>query len=124
MHTRLPGGIFLLYQTHGAVNVAGPIKPEEVSQQKEALIPSEVFEVFNRLIAEDWDEDVNRAIVDQGEAAEAIASALHITKEQVYDRHLLNVEPAYRRAGWLVEYDKPSYCETYPATFTFRKSTR
>jgi hypothetical protein len=33
---------------------------------------------------------------------------------------LLDIEDTYREAGWKVEYDKPAYCENYPANFTFR----
>jgi hypothetical protein len=32
---------------------------------------------------------------------------------------LLDIEPIYREAGWIVEYDKPAYCENYDANFTF-----
>lgn len=34
-------------------------------------------------------------------------------------QHWLNFEGAYRRAGWKVEFDKPGYNESYPATFKF-----
>ncbi len=44
-----------------------------------------------------------------------------MSSSEIYERHLLDVEPSYRAEGWEVEYDKPGYNETYEATFTFRK---
>lgn len=44
-----------------------------------------------------------------------------LTRDQIFSRCLLDFEPAYRNAGWLVEYYKPAYFENYTPTFTFRK---
>ncbi len=44
-----------------------------------------------------------------------------VTSTTVCDNHWLDVEDVYREAGWVVEYDKPGYCESYEATFTFKK---
>ena len=43
-----------------------------------------------------------------------------VTRSTLFDNNWLDIEPIYRRAGWVVEYDKPAYCEDYPATFTFK----
>lgn len=101
--------------------MSGPLKPSEVQQKKNASIPEEVFEVFNSLIVEKWSESSREAVIHQCEAAERVATALKITKGEVYDRKLLDVESTYRQAGWKVEYDKPAYNETYEPTFRFRK---
>jgi len=99
--------------------MAGPIKPKEVQARKNASLPEEVFQVFNDLIVENWDG--HQATVNQDEAAKRIAKALNITRQQAFDRSLLDVEDAYQKAGWKVVYDKPGYNETYEAYFTFRK---
>lgn len=41
------------------------------------------------------------------------------TREQLFERGWLDVEEAYRRKGWTVEYDKPGFNESYRASFTF-----
>ncbi len=95
----------------------GPIKPKDVAKRKH--IPEAVFEVFNDFISRKWDG--HKAVIEQETVASAVAAALGCAKHEVYDSHYLDIEDAYRKAGWKVEYDKPGYNETYPATFTFRK---
>jgi len=99
--------------------MAGPIKPKDVQDEKDKGIPEVVFTIFNDLIKEDWDGWA--AVVIQDEAVKRIAKELGITCTQAFDRGYLEVESAYRKAGWKVEYDKPGYNEDYEANFTFRK---
>ena len=100
----------------------GPMKPSEVRAWKTEGIPEPVFEVSNRLIAEAWDGRM--AIFAKTLAATLVAKSLSITEQEVYNRHLLNVEESYRAEGWDVEYDRPAYNETYDATFTFKIGKR
>jgi hypothetical protein len=95
----------------------GPIKPSEIDKQN--VIPEQVFEVFNELITRNWDG--HQAVVSQNALVENIACALQLKRHEVFDRNLLEVEDAYRKAGWLVEYDKPAYNESYGAFFRFKK---
>ncbi len=98
----------------------GPIKPKEVQSKKDAALPQEVFDVFNQLIIDNWDG--HSATVLQDEACERICKALKIKSCQTaLDRGLLDVESAYRKAGWKVEFDKPGYNESYDAHFVFSK---
>ena len=99
--------------------MSGPIKPDEVQSKKDASIPEEVFQVFNDLITENWSN--NSANVTQDEAVKRIAAKLDITRQEAFDKGYLDVESAYRKAGWRVEYDKPGYNEDYKAFFVFRK---
>lgn len=50
----------------------GPIRPEDVPRQKAAQIPEKVFEVFNRLIAREWDG--SSATIRQDEVVELLVS--------------------------------------------------
>lgn len=95
----------------------GPIKPSEVD--KRDVIPQTVFEIFNVLITTAWDG--TQAIVRQDDAADRISKDLGIPRADVFKFHYLDVEEAYRKVGWAVEYDKPGFNETYPATYTFRR---
>lgn len=98
----------------------GPIRPKDVTARKAAQIPEEVFEVFNELIARDWNgyaatvrqDEVVRLLVERG-----------IDRARVFSEHMLDVEQAYRAVGWAVSYDRPAYNEEYPATFNFRKKS-
>jgi hypothetical protein len=97
--------------------MAEPIRPEDVAAAKLAVLPDEVIEVFNEMIAAAWDGRSSRVMQD--EAAEAISERLGISREEVFDRHPLDVEPVYRAAGWGVAYDKPGFSESYRPYFIF-----
>jgi hypothetical protein len=95
----------------------GPIKPSEVGNwQKKVVIPSVVFEVFNTLIATNISgkyarfvqEDVVKMLVEKG-----------YDRKEIFKNGWLNIETAYRDAGWKVTYDSPGYNESYKASFTF-----
>lgn len=98
--------------------MAEPITPDQVVQAQIAAIPDEVIEAFNELIAKAWDG--HQAIVRQPDAVEAILDrGTQITRGQIFDDRLLNVEPIYRGAGWTVAYEKPGFNEAGNAYFTF-----
>lgn len=106
--------------------MSGPIKPKEVQSKKTSSIPEEVFEAFNELIVEQWNgsssnftlREVADLAVTKLKANEEYAS---ITRQDLYDRKWLDVEPAFRKAGWKVNFDKPGYNENYDSNFTFSK---
>lgn len=104
------------------LNMSEPIKPEDIVNLKEKVIPDAVFAVFNALIVENWNG--YNATFRQKVAAELIATKLDTTISELYDKHYLDVEDIYRKAGWIVKYDKPAYCESYPATFSFSKGKK
>lgn len=102
-----------------------PIKPSEVADLKTHSIPSEVFEVFNRLIAANWNgtsstvkqENVVTSLINYW----ASLRRGPLERSRIFAENWLDIEDSYRKAGWKVEYDKPGYNETYDANWTFRK---
>lgn len=93
-----------------------PISPKDVPDAKKEQMPDAVLEAFNELISAEFSE--GRAVVKQSEAVALISKKL---ERRDWPTKWLNVEEIYRQAGWNVEYDKPGYNESYPATFTFTK---
>lgn len=92
-----------------------PITPDEVERGK--YIPPVVIEAFNELIAEGGGRVLQKDVV-----ARILAKAGGaITSEEIFKKGWLDVEGMYREAGWNVVYDKPAYCETYDANFTFTR---
>ena len=92
-----------------------PITPAEVVDKKIELIPDFVLAAFNIYIAEHWDG--RQSTFKQSEVVDYIKSV----NSEFIDYKWLDIEPIYWRAGWKVEYDKPGYNESYPATFTFTR---
>lgn len=94
-----------------------PIKPQDI--EFDTNKPDEVIEVFNDLIRKYWDGYL--ATFKQDEAVILIANKMNKPSRFLFENHYLDIEHLYRQAGWIVEFEKPGYNETFPATFTFRK---
>jgi hypothetical protein len=99
-----------------AANVR-PLCPKEVVEKRKADIPDAVFEAFNELIAKNF--NAAYAIVKQKEVVKLLVEK-GLKEKEIYEKHWLDVEELYRKAGWKVEYDKPAYNENYDAYFKFR----
>jgi hypothetical protein len=98
----------------------GPISPSEVPGLKATIIPEGVFEAFNELIARSMSN--GHATVWQSEAVALICERMGVTEGQILSEHWLDVEDAYRAQGWLVNYDKPGFNESYAPSFKFSAS--
>lgn len=99
-----------------------PISPKDVASLKTATIPAEVVTVFNELIASNWNG--SEAVVREKDAAILIANRVDVKQQYLYDQKWMDIEDTYRKAGWVVVYDSPAYCETYDATYTFSKKRK
>lgn len=94
------------------------IRPVEVASTKAGLLPDGVIEVWNALIAKNFSN--GKATVLQNEAVAALMEKMSVDRQYVFEMKWLDIEDVYRDQGWDVVYDKPAYCETYEANFTFR----
>lgn len=107
----IPGG-------QGEIVVGGvkPISPKDVTGERAKQIPDSVLGAFNALIAQNFrngsacvlQDDVVARLEERG-----------LNRREIFDKGWLDVEDLYRNAGWYVQYDKPGFSESYPATFTF-----
>ncbi len=95
-----------------------PITPAEVSEKKIEVIPDEVFEAFNELIAENWNGSSSTVL--NKEAVKLIKEKIKNKANLVWKDCWLDIEPCYRKAGWKVEYDSPGFNESYESTYEFR----
>ena len=94
-----------------------PITPKEALKLKASTFPDGVIEAFNEVIAKNLDQGYST--FKQKEVLKAIALKMGATQDATCENGWLDVEDIYRKAGWVVEYDKPAYNESYDATFTF-----
>lgn len=97
-------------------NQVKPIRPNEISEEKVALFPDAVFESFNELIVQKWCG--NSVIIKQDEVINLMIKK-GLKKEEIFSNGWLNIETAYKSAGWKVKYDKPGYNEDYEPSFIF-----
>lgn len=93
------------------------ITPEEAVELKSDVIPPEVFMAFNETIARHLNG--GQASFRQAEVVSLIAGRVDCSAQYIFEHNWLDVEAVYRKAGWLVTYDKPGYNESGDATFIF-----
>lgn len=102
-----------------------PISPDDAKEQAVSLIPGYVFEAFNSLILERAGHQ--SILITQDEVIERIlmlCTDRTVTRHTLFKQGWLDVETAYEREGWNVEYDKPSYGDSYEAHFTFARKRK
>lgn len=92
-----------------------PIKPSQID--KTQVIPEIIFDCFNELINKNFNNGVAR--VAQKEVLTWL-KASGCCVDEAFREKWLDVEDAYRKAGWKVEYDKPGYNESGDAYYIFR----
>ncbi len=98
--------------------MAQAISPKDVGFEKAKHFPDFVLEEWNKMIAQKF--TAGRARIEQDEMVAVLQRYTENGhRQEVFDSGWLNVEEVYREQGWKVEYDKPGYCESYAASFTF-----
>ena len=105
--------------------MSGPLSPREIENKKERAIPELVFEAFNEMIAREFFR--GQATVMQKDVVERILEKMAPSEQQradIFDKRWLDVEEAYRRVGWRVEFEKPGYNENFAAFFIFTKAPK
>jgi len=96
---------------------------EDTAQKlKNDAIPDEVIEIFNEQILKNWSHFAKSATVSQDIVEKLISEKLGITLPIIHERHLLDVEDIYRKAGYHVIYNGPTYNENFSAYFKFSKN--
>jgi hypothetical protein len=100
-----------------------PISPDDVSKQKLQYLPEEVILAVNEAIAECWN-GVESTIKQKNLIDKILLKMPELSRQEVFDKHYLEIEDIYREAGWKVRYDKPGYNESYDAYFEFSKERK
>ncbi|MCL4384491.1 hypothetical protein M1116_03485 [Patescibacteria group bacterium] len=96
--------------------IVGPISPEQVAELKAGSVPQEVFDAFNDLILEKINE--GHASFTLKEVVARMTSK-GLDEKDIFNKGWLNIEPAYRKKGWKVGFERPAPDETYDSYFTF-----
>ena len=88
-----------------------PITPNEIDQIKISRIPEIVFDTFNNEIIRNFSD--NSAIVKQEDIIQSLIIATGVNRDFIFANGWLDIEKAYRAAGWKVVYGKPGYDAFY-----------
>lgn len=93
------------------------LSPQEIMELKQDLLPPEVFEAVNQLLAKNVSQ-YGYAHIKQDVVVQVLEE-LGLERADIFKNHWLDFENAYREAGWEVVYDQPGFNETYEAYFKF-----
>ena len=101
-----------------------PITPEKVLEIRIHEMPEAIIQATNELIVRKWNG--HDATIKINEIVEQYFRVIGeketaVKRKELFENHYLDIEPAYRNAGWKVEFDKPGYNESYDAFFVFSK---
>lgn len=99
-----------------------PISPKDVLEKQESTalkaaeaIPDFVYEIFDTLIAKNYNQFYKQATIYQTE----VVSLIEEQNTLDFAWRWLDVEPKYRSLGWKVEYNKQAYYEQGRSYFVF-----
>lgn len=96
------------------------IKKSEVqSSPEEKKFPDFVIQAFNECIAESAEKgsEVVKLTVVMSRIRKLGGKT--VTSKKIEDSGWLDVEPFFRKAGWTVAYEQPSFREDGPSYYTF-----
>lgn len=97
-----------------------PLSPDEAAKEARADIPDFVIEAVNNLLKKHLTSGYATLRQDEVIAEILRLSNQELTRQQIFDNKWLDFEPIFEEEGWVVEYDKPGYNETYEPTFDFK----
>lgn len=81
-----------------------PVTPQNVVDARRRNLPNEVISIFNEEISSRWDG--TRSVVPQVEVIRKIMAALNIDRQEIFNRHYLDVELVFAGYGWHVLHEK------------------
>ena len=97
-----------------------PISPSEAKKAKESNIPDEIIEAVNKLLSERYDGSCSVCIKQKEIIEETAKFNPRLTKAEIFKNKWLDIEPTFRKHGWKVRYEKPSYGDSdFDAYFEF-----
>jgi len=95
-----------------------PLSPNDIMDNIGAIIPPVVIQAVNILLAKKFRGD--EVTIKQKDIITEIKKLSNLTSTEIYENKWMDFEEIYRKNGWIVTYDKPAYCESYDATFSFK----
>ena len=97
-----------------------PITPQEALDNVEKAFPEFVFEAVNNCINQNYFGKSSFTIKQKVIVNEIFRLAPEgTTRQDIFDKHWLDFEEAYRKAGWKVTYDSPGWDENYDEFYKF-----
>lgn len=95
------------------------ITPAEALAQAVSNIPDEVLQAVNEKLIAKISPNSSYVTIKQDEIVNRVLELMNIERNQ-FNFNWLDFESIYEKQGWKVEYDKPSYGDSFDAYFKFQ----
>lgn len=95
------------------------VTPKELGATAGDDIPEVVIKAVNNLLKKQYRRGRSVTLKQDDIVDEILRLEEDTHRDHIFDYGWLDFEPVFERAGWRVDYDKPAYCESYPAIFKF-----
>lgn len=96
-----------------------PITPEEATALRIELMPVQIIESFNELIALSFDG--YESTIKQKAILALISKKTGLSGTEILQKNYLDIEDVYRQAGWVVSYAQPDRDDNFDPYFVFKK---
>ena len=97
-----------------------PIDVDKIDELFQKQIPECIIDAVNKLIISHYSPTKKEATIKQDEIRDMVVTE-EMSRNKIFKNNWLDIEDIYRNVGWIVEYEKPAYCETWDAYFVFKK---
>lgn len=103
-----------------AKKIVVPIKPNEILDNLEKIIPQPVFEAINALLSEQY-RGGSVTITLKDIVAKIATIDRTLTKDILFSNKYLDFEKVYRDNGWVVSYEQSGYGDSnFDSYYTFK----
>lgn len=100
--------------------IAKPISPQEIMDNLDKIIPSEVIESVNELLQERYRNTGSVTILKE-ELISKIHTKIDVSRQELFDKKWMDFESLYYDNGWVVKYHSPDRGESFNEYFSFSK---
>jgi hypothetical protein len=102
------------------VSEAKPVSPQEILDDLENIIPAEVVEAFNNLLKKNYRGGKHSVGIKQEDVLNEISRLdPHVSREDLFDNHWMDIEPLFKEHGWKVKYESPCIGDNFAAYWEF-----
>jgi hypothetical protein len=97
-----------------------PIPPDEIVENLDKIIPSQIIEAVNDLLKEKYRGGGSVSIKTDAIINLAHSKGLKIKREEFFEKKYLHFEPIFRKSGWVVTYESPDRDQNFDPYFNFK----
>lgn len=106
------------------LNLENPLKPDEIVDSLDIIIPKSIIKAVNMLLMDKY-RGKPVSIKQKDIIKKALELDNDLNRDKIFDNNYLDFESLFKKSGWDVSYESPSYGDNnFDSYFSFKKSKR